>query len=343
MQNARYQQQYDLGFDAQGSIVAWVNDEGEFATYRNSLQSNPSILSTAGARSGIFSNKLHEPVKHGPMQLEVDIIEVGDNYLNTLDLELLEGRDFIKDSKTDQEESIIITEKMADVFGWEKPLGKEIIWKDSIKLYVVGIVKNVYTQGLWREMEPMMIRYVLPDQYNQIIVSTESENLSAVNEFMRKKWSEVFPYRLYNGYMLTSILQQVKTLNMSIVYGYTFLGFIAVLLSATGLYTLLSLNIIKRLKEIGVRKIVGASVSNIARIINTEFIIILTAASLLGGWAGSTWCNTIMGTIWKYHEGVNALTVVVAIGLVFLISFLTIGYKIFTVATMNPVKNLRDD
>ena len=111
-------------------------------------------------------------------KLEVDIIEVGDKYLHTMNLTLMEGRDFIKDSETDQKESIIITEQMAKVFGLDKPIGKELIWMDTVKLYVVGVVKDVYTRGMWRELEPMMIRYVLPDKYSQIVISTRNEKVN---------------------------------------------------------------------------------------------------------------------------------------------------------------------
>jgi ABC-type antimicrobial peptide transport system permease subunit len=124
---------------------------------------------------------------------------------------------------------------------------------------------------------------------------------------------------------------------------YAFLGLVALVLSATGLFTLVSLNIIKRMKEIGVRKVLGAPVSNITRIINTEFIIILVAASVLGSWASYTMSNIIMSSIWKYYQGVNVLTFVLAIGLLFVVSFFTIGYKVLTVARMNPVNILRDE
>ena len=70
---------------------------------------------------------------------------------------------------------------MAKLFALENPIGKELIWKDTVKYYVVGVVKDVYTTGLWRELEPMMIRYVLPDQYTQIAVSAKAENVAAVN------------------------------------------------------------------------------------------------------------------------------------------------------------------
>jgi len=343
LQNARYQHQYDLGFDVRGSVVAWIADKSEFDTYRNALQGNPEILSVAGARGGIFSNRIHEPVTYESSQVEVDIVEVGDNYLATMDLKLVEGRDFIRDSKTDQQESVIITQKMADLFGWEKPLGKQIVWKDTVKLFVVGVVKDVYTRGLWQEMEPMMMRYVLPDRYNQIVVSAKADHAASVNAFMNAQWNKTFPNRLYNGYLMGSMLEEVKTLGMSIVYGYSFLGAVALLLSATGLYTLLSLNIIKRTKEIGIRKIVGASVSHITRIVNTEFVIILLIASVFGCLAGYNWCNIIMSTIWKYYQGVNVWTFVFSVGLLFTISFSAIAYKILTVVRMNPVDTLKDE
>lgn len=343
MQNARFQRDYDLGFDANGAVIAWVNDPQEFETYKNALGSNVDILSIAGAKSGIFSNRLHEPVKYESAPSEVDIIEVGDQYLKTLDLKIIEGRDFVKDSETDFQNSIVVTEKMVDLFMWENAIGKEVVWRDSVKLTVIGVVKNVYTHGLWREMEPMMIRYVRPTEYNQIVVNTRAEDVVAVNAAMKKEWNNIFPNRLYNGSLLGTTLQDVVALNKSIMYGYGFLGFVAMLLSATGLFSLLSLNIIKRMKEIGIRKISGASIFNITRIVNIEFAIILLVASALGSFAAYNWCTIIMSSIWKYYQGVNVWTFVIAIGLLFTVSFLTIAHKIVGVAKMNPIDTLRDE
>lgn len=343
MQNARFQKNYDLGFDAHGSIIAWIDDRQEFDTYRNALQSHPEIRSIAGAKSGIFSNRLHEPVKYRSSAAEVDIIEVGDDYLKTMDLKLILGRDFIKDSESDKKESVIITQKMADLFEWDNAIGKDILWKDSVRLYVVGVVSNVYTNGLWKEMEPMMMRYVGPEQYSQIIISASPENVSMVNGIMQAEWTNVFPNRLYNGYMLSSSMHVVSALNKSIMYGYAFLGLIAMILSVTGLYALLSLNIMRRMKEIGIRKIVGASVLNITMVVNRQFVVILSIASILGALASYNWCNIIMSSIWKYYQGVNAWTFFIAIGLMFTVSLLTMGKKLFGVAKMNPIDTIRNE
>ncbi len=343
LQNARYQQAYDLGFDAKGSVIAWVDNQNEFEAYRNAMQTNPAIVSLAGARSGIFSNRANDPVKFESKQLEVDIIEVGDNYLETMDLKLVAGRDFIRDSETDRKESIIITEKMASDFGWETPLGKEIIWRDTVKLVVIGVIKDVYTQGLWRELDPMMIRYILPEQYSQLVVSTSANQVSKVNEFMNEQWGEVFPNRLYNGRMLNENTAQADEVNLNIVYMFTFMGAITLVLSATGLFTLVSLNIIKRMKEIGVRKVMGATVANITRIINTEFVIILALAAGLGSWAGYMQSDMIMGSIWRYYQSPGAATFIYSVGILFLVSFIAIGYKVIKAASMNPVDSLKEE
>jgi putative ABC transport system permease protein len=341
IRNARFQEQYNLGFDIRGSIISWVTGEQEFSQYRNALEQNPDVISTAGARSGIFSNRQHKPVRFESQEAEVDIIEVGDNYLKTMGLDLLLGRDFIKDSRSDEKESIIITENMAGQFGWKDPLGKEVILGDSLRLVVVGVIKDVYTQGLWREMEPMMIRYILPEKYDQIIVSADPEDVATVNADMKKKWSSLFPSRLYSGKMLITGIQEVTDLNKSIMQVYGFLALIATLLSATGLYTLVSLNIIRRMKEIGVRKVLGASVYHIYRIVNMEFLIILLIAFVLGSWASYNLTQAVMSSIWKYYQGASGYSFAIGIASMLLVSVLTIGYKVFAVATMNPVKTLR--
>ena len=343
LQNAKYQEAYDLGFDPKGSVIAWLSSKEEFETYRNSLQGNPEIISMAGAASGIFSNRAHEPVKHESKEVEVDIIDVGDHYLKTMNLELLEGRDFVQDSETDKKESIIISQKMATMFGLEKPLGKEVIWKDSVKLYVVGVVKDVYTMGLWNPLEPLMIRYIGPEKYSQIVVNTKASGVPALNKYMEAKWKEIFPNRLYNGYMLGEVIDRAEVVNGHMVKMYGFLGVIALMLSTTGLFTLVSLNIIRRTKEIGVRKVLGASAANITRIINTEFFVILLFASLIGSVFSYFAADLLMARLWKYYQSTTTQTFVVSITIMFVISAAVISYKVFTAASLNPVNTLRDE
>jgi putative ABC transport system permease protein len=270
-------------------------------------------------------------------------MDVGDNYLKTAGLDLVEGRDFQKDSETDFKESVIITEKLARTYGWDKPIGKEILWLDSVKLYVVGVVKDTYTQGLWRQTDPLMLRFTPQTKYTHILVSTEAKNVVNMNQFMEKKWKEVFPNRPYNGRYMDEEMAESANVNNNIVKMFVFLGIVAMMLSATGLFTLVSLNIIKRMKEIGVRKVLGASVGNIARVINTEFVIILLIASLLGSFLGAFLSDMLMDSIWDFYQSATVVTFIISVVILFSISAMTIGFKIYNTAKMSPVNTLRDE
>jgi len=343
LQNARYQEKYDLGFDVRGTIVAQIENEGEFNVYRNALQQHPNILSVAGSRGGIFGSRNHDEVSAETRKAEVDIIEVGDQYLATMGLTLTAGRDFTKDSKTDEKESVIITENMARLFNLTDPIGKELVWRDSTSLRVVGVIRDVYTHGLWREMEPMMIRYIAPESYTQLNVQTTAEQLTRVNVYMEEQWRKVFPTRLYNGYLMVKGLHETHRLGISITSGYAFLGAIALLLSATGLYALVSLNMMRRLKEIGIRKIVGASIVGIAQKVNREFVVILAIAAVFGSYAGYMWCSTLMPNIWKYYQGVGITTLVMAVSVMLTASMGAIAFRVFSIAGTNPIHTLRDE
>ena len=160
---------------------------------------------------------------------------------------------------------------------------------------------------------------------------------------MEADWKQTFPNRLYNGRYLDEIMVEATTVNDNIVKTFVFLGIVALMLSATGLYTLVSLNIIKRMKEIGVRKVLGASVSNITRIINTEFVIMLLIASVLGSGASYLAVDGLMDSIWDYYQSATSMTFALSIFLLFFISGLTIAYKVLSAASMNPVNTLRTE
>lgn len=341
--NSVYQRDFDIGFDQNGVLIAYVENLGEYETYRNALMENGDITSVAGSQHSIYSSGYNDPVKFESRQLEVDIIDVGDDYASTMGLSILRGRDFRKDSETDRKESVLVSEKLVEEFGWRDPIGKELIWMDTVKLYVIGVIKNVYTNGLWREMDPLMIRYTTPDKYTHVIVSGPVNKLSEINSFMEKQWKVIFPNRLYNGRYLNEAMVEAMTVNNNIIKMFLFLGIVALVLSATGLFTLVSLNIIRKMKEIGVRKVFGASIANITRIINMEFVIMLVVASVLGSVLSYFAVDALMASIWDYYQSTTGVTFAASVFLMFLISGLAIGFKVFSAASMNPVSTLRSE
>ena len=131
--------------------------------------------------------------------------------------------------------------------------------------------------------------------------------------------------------------------NHNIKTMFIFLGSVAVLLSAIGLFSLVSLNLIKRMKEIGVRKVLGASIGNITLKVSKEFLFILGISAILGSIAGYYLTDMLMASIWTYYVSVSPLVFVFSVAILFFISGVTIGGKVVKAASVNPAHILRDE
>jgi len=343
IENAKFQEEFDLGFNKNGVVYTYVANRSEYETYRNALMENEDIELIAGSEHHIYSSYYNDPVKNEGNEIEVDILNVGDNYVKTVGLTLIEGRDFITDSENDRKESVIITETLARKFGWTQSIGKEIVWMDTVKLYVIGVVKDVYNRGLWDELQPIMMRYGNEDKINHILVSTDMNKVIDVNKFMETTWKKIFSNRLYEGRMMNEEIAEASTVNVNIVKMFVFLGIIALLLSATGLFTMVSLNIVKKMKEIGVRKVMGASASNLSVVINFEFAIILSLACLIGCFAGAWMAEMLMDSIWDYYQKTTMITMIISTAILFTVSVFSIGSKVSKTIRLNPSHVLRDE
>jgi ABC-type antimicrobial peptide transport system permease subunit len=271
-------------------------------------------------------------------------MDIGDNYLEVMDMTLLSGRKFQKDSETDRKESILVTEEFVKQYGWkDSAVGKRVVWMDTVQLYVVGVIKNVYTQALWGPVQPLMLRYANKDKYQQLLVKVEPAKMASVNDDMEKKWKEVFPNTLYAGQWIDQELQETNEINKNVSVMFGFLGFFAALMTGIGLYTLVSLNIEMKMKEIGVRKVLGASVANISGVINFEFVVNLGIATVLGGAAGYFAADMLMDSIWEYYMKLNLITLLLSITVMIVIAVAAVGYKTISTAMLNPTKTLRDE
>lgn len=341
--NATFQRDFDLGFDRQGVVFTSVNGHAQFETYRHALEGNPDIISIVGTPHHLFRSGFNDPIRHADKEIEADILDVSEGYFDALGITLIAGRNFAADSETDRKESVIITEGLARKFELTEPLGKEIIWMDTVRYYVVGVVRDLYNNGLWEEMDPMMFRYGPKESVNHVLVKASAGKLAAVNQYMEAKWKEVFPDTVYDGNYMDEEMVEANTVNQNLVKMFVFLGIVALMLSATGLFTLVSLNIIKKMKEIGVRKVLGASAGNIAKVINQEFLIILLFASVFGVALGWWMSAMLMRSIWDYYREVTVTSMVISSSVLFVVSAASIGYKVYKTVQLNPAHVLRDE
>lgn len=344
VRNAAYQKEYDLGFNRDGIIRVNVQDRLEFDAYKNLLVSNPDIISIAGSKDHVAEGFYTAALKFGTTEMKAETVDVGDDYLETMSITIIEGRDFERDSETDKKESVLVSEEFVKQMGIQgSAIGKRLLWADSVQLFIVGVTKNIYTTGFWKPVAPVMLRYIGPEKYTQMVVAAAPGKLFDVNDFMKEQWKKVSPNTLYGGNYAIGDLQAAEMINKNSLSMFGFLGIVAAVLSATGLFALLSLNILKRMKEIGVRKLLGASAQNIAGVINREFVIIMAIASLLGGGLGFMAGNTAMDAIWEYYKNIDLITLGICIGTLFSVALIAVGYKTIVTSKMNPVDALRSE
>lgn len=341
--NARYQQTLDMGFNKDEVIYTTVNNELEFQALKNSMMQTPDVTSVAASTNHVGASYFNDPIKFEGKELEVDILDIGDDYLNTSGITLVEGRDFRRDSEQDKRESVIVTENMASAFGWNKPIGQEIIWMDTVHYRVIGVVKNIVNRGMMNQSDPVMLRYKGNTNAKFCLVRAPIEKIAAVKAVMESETKQLFPDRLVTVRYMNELLENSLRVNNSILKMFIFLGILATMLSATGLYTLTSLNVTKRLKEIGVRKVLGASPGNITRIINKEFFIILSLAAVFGGFLGAWLASMLLDSIWEHFERATLLTVSYSVAVMVVASFFSIAYKIYSTIRINPVTILRSE
>ena len=236
------------------------------------IRDSPDIISIAGNQGnlgfGQWWNSLGEPEDHQWVQVQ----DIGENFLEVMDIDILEGRDFDKNRALDFEEAAIVNQKFVEEQQWETALGKEIKVGGEKSYTIIGVTENFIPGSPFDGISRNVFRFRKPADYRNLKVKVQANQLLKVQADLKETWASLFPFALYKGRFQDEVLAEAVVLNQNISKLFIFLAIIALLLAATGLYSLVSLNFLKRAKEIAIRRIVGASKSNIAYIINLSLI-----------------------------------------------------------------------
>ena len=341
--NSKFQKEYDLGYSWRSVIQVPLENSAQYDLLKNELANNPMISSVGGSQHHIYSNSYKASAKTDKLlEKEIDMLNVGDDYFKTVNVRLITGREFQKDQVSDVNESIIVNEKFIRTFGLDKdPIGKRILINDSIPVYIVGVVKDVYLRALFQPLTPLAFRYAPSASYKYLVASTDPTKLVAVNTQIKESWKKLFPNSLYPGRLMEQDMVMALEHFDSVIILYTFLGLVAIIMSVSGLYSLVSLNLQKRTKELGIRKILGAPLPHMVIQASKLFMIIMLVSFVIGSLLGSVMVNGLMNSIWEYYVAINFTVLSLAIIILFVIAFVTIGYKIRKVAVTNPVDSLR--
>jgi putative ABC transport system permease protein len=274
-------------------------------------------------------------------------LSVDYNFIRTMKMEILAGRDFSKTMGKDFLNAFIINESAVRSFGWQIPenaIGKTFVrgkLSDGKKGQIIGVVKDFNFNALTNPMEPLVMD-VNPPRFTEFAISIHPDHVPVTIGHVKKIWEKFFPERVFEySFLENDINAQYKDKeNFSRMIEW-FAG-IAILLSCSGLFSLALFMAVKRAREIGIRKVLGAGVIRILQLLSADFFKIVLLASAIASpvawWLMHKWLEQF-----AYHIQMSWIFFITGPSVAVLLAFITVGYQSLLAAIVNPVKTLRSE
>lgn len=343
-----YMRNKDLGFNKEQEIIINTNFDKNKDAFKQSLSAIPGVLSSVYSScvpGGDYTSAYSEMqnAKGETQKTNLNLYFVDYDYIKQYQLKLAAGRSFSKDFATDSTQAMIINESAAKMLGYISPqqaVGRNFNqWGREGK--IIGVLKDFNYKSLQQQVEPLTMR-IEPSAFGLISIKIASNNLPATIKAIESKWNTIVPNRPFEyNFLDESFNQQYKAENN---FGNLFFNFavLAIFISCLGLLGLSSYSTIQRNKEIGVRKVLGASVSGIVNLLSVDFLkLVLTAfliAIPLSWFAMNKWLQDF-----AYRTQISWWMFALAAIASLLIAFLTISFQAIKAAIANPVKSLRTE
>ncbi|MGE0772835.1 MAG: ABC transporter permease [Cyclobacteriaceae bacterium] len=262
------------------------------------------------------------------------------NYLDVFELELVAGRGI---ESNDSSLAWLVNEKLVKVVGYDKPediLGRNIrMWGRTHP--VVGVVKDFHALSLEQEIDPIVMFNQIED-YQYLALKIEPGQVNVTKDAVQKIWEAQYPDFLFDYQFLDEAIANFYESEEKMSVMLAVFSAIAIIIGCLGLYGLISFLANEKEKEIGVRKVLGASTGQILYIFSKEFVLLIVIAFMiagpLAGYAMSKWLENYV-----YRVPLHWLMFTAGIGLTLLIAFVTVGYRSFRAAVTNPVNVLRTE
>ncbi|MTI87914.1 MAG: FtsX-like permease family protein, partial [Balneolaceae bacterium] len=359
----------DVGFSTKNVIAVEINTEDKSEVqkitqvFKQEAQHIPGVqsISVTGGKyrklpymtkeNGFGMTNVHSSSTIENLNNSIIHEYVDENYIETLDIKLIEGRNFSPERASELVNGVIINQQFAEAMGWQNPVG-QIIREDSVSWtppfagkQVIGIVENYHVRPLYQDLRPMALVHLSSSDWSMprtILVKTTLGNTNNTIQKLSSLWNNILPEETFNYSFMDDLLmyqyQEEKRWSRIMKLSST----MAILLACFGLFGLAALSTKQRTKEIGIRKVFGATIANIVLLLSTDFAkLVLTGfviAIPLGGFIINQWLTDFAYRI-EIGPGIFAL----AGGTAFAIALLTVSWQSIKAAMANPVDSLRNE
>ncbi|HTF17481.1 MAG TPA: ABC transporter permease [Chryseolinea sp.] len=351
-----YMQEKDLGFDAGAKIILPLRSDdarAQYETLQNALTDINTIKAVSAAEympgSFIYSDsRLHMEGRTVDMAINLQHNSVDHSYMELLGIKLIAGRGFTDNRAMESERKAIINRTAAKKYGMEPEaiVGKHIFYEGQGQKYyfdVIGVMEDYHQTSLKNEIYPTMFTMAAEkNSYGLMVLSLNTIDFPQTLEMIERTWKKNIDNTPFEYSFLDEDIRQQYLADRKVSQIVTSFTLIALLISCLGLYGLSAFMAERRFKEIGIRKVLGATVSQIAALMSTEFVKLVLIAVFLSipvAWyAMNKWL-----TGFAYHISVDVFVFVYAAAGALAIALLTVSFESIRAASTNPVKALKNE
>ncbi len=348
---ADYIRNKKLGFNKEQVIVMPYPGMQVTERYKSRLSGYANVLNTSTSSNipgrQFPTSQFRSPVD-GVSQdgFEINMVVVDREFISTYDLKLVEGRDFSKDILSNKDGGLILNEAALRHFGWTSCAGKEVenIWPQGDKIEVryrgevIGVVKDFHYQSLHHEIEPLII--MTGNWFEYFAIRIRSDDIAGTLSFLKAQWKEIAPNKPFDYFFLDDDYDKLYRTEKQIGTLFGFFSILAIFVASLGLFGLASFTAQQRIKEIGIRKVLGASISNLVLMLSKEFTLLVGIANLIA-WPIAYYAMHRWLQDFAYRIDLGIWAFVLSGFLALFIALTTVSYQAWKVARTNPVDALR--
>lgn len=340
MRNGQYLNARDWGYNPENTLVVRLDESSRYDVLRQEAAQWPQVVSITGARHHLEGGgEPRQFVEIDGTRMEAATFAVGPNYLETLEMRLRAGAGWNEQGRDD---AVVINEAFAEKQGWSDPVGKPV-GLDSTTAVVAGVVENFHYDTFFEAIDPVLLHPADPSSYRFLVMRVEAGTEEATVARLEAAWHRLAPNEPFSYFFQHEVFERFDRANRGLINTLNVVALLALFISCMGLFGLVSHHMASRMKEISIRKVLGASLSRLALQMNRRFLGILLLAACIATPLSYFMLDALLDAIYTYRMDLGAVSFIIAIGLLLVTGVLTASPQIYRLAMANPADILRDE
>lgn len=346
---------FDVGLNQKQILVVQLTDpvlRARYRSFKNQVQQIPTVKNVSASFSSpadLVNQAAFRTVHAAPEENWLSyFFGIDFDFLETLGIELVAGRDLSHENAADTLGAVILNETAVRAFGWESPeeaIGEQVEFAfnnpNSRPLNIIGVVKDFHMQSVYENISPTVMMYGNVQSLFHTYIDIGSDIGGSLKQ-VEQAWNEVMPNYPFQFAFLDDKFNNLYKTEQTLGKLLAYFAMLTIFIACLGLYGLASFTVEQRTKEIGVRKVLGASVNQLILMLSNEYALLIFAAFIIASPVAYYFMNMWLKSF-EYHIDMRITTFVISLAFALVVSWITVSYQSFKAATDNPVDSLRSE